>query len=226
MEEGSLVRLSVNLGGGRLDFATVITKAYEEPYKNNIYCIGVEPIIEDGRTISFGAHPVTVFASNKGDNREYKFVTDINGFNKDRTQMLLFSKDSVDAVNHRTAYRIPCNHKTVVQIGNNKKTINGYVHDISFSGISMNFPSDQFKSLTVGSPISISIFDNDDHVFKVNGNIVRFVEGFAENRTLLGVQFVDPPPAIAVLVTRLQRNECRLRQRIDKRKGKVNNGSG
>lgn len=213
---GSEATIKVAVGKQQIDFPVTVLQAFKDSLKKMSYCIGVDPIIKDGKTVSFGNNPVSVFIKNNADNREYEYKVHYHGMNKDKTNLLLFSNDDIQPVNHRGAYRVSCSLEAVVQIGNNKKAVKGHLHDISYSGIGFTFLSDEFKSLTVGQNVSASVFDNEEHVYKATGHIVRFIEDFTEDKTLIGVQFDVTTAAMQVLVTKLQRQELRLRKKFEK----------
>lgn len=217
--EGSPVTLTVNVGGESVTLETKVAQDYKEPYKH-AFCIGAEPVVRDGKVVSLGKHAVSASIKNIADNREYKYNIAFHGMSRDRTQLLLFTPEDVAPVEQRMAYRVACSYNAVVQIGNNKKTVDGYLHDISFSGVGMTFVSDEFKSEVEGAAVSASIFDNDEHIYKVSGTIVRAIEGFTEGRTLIGIQFDETPRAIAGLVASLQRKELRLRKKVEEKKPK------
>lgn len=218
--EGSPVTLTIRIkGGDTVTLETKVAQNYQEPYKH-AFCIGVEPIFRDGRIVSLGRNKVSASIKNIEDNREYSYTIAFHGLSKDRTQLLLFSPDDIAPVNHRLNYRVPCSYNVVVQIGNNKKAVEGYIHDISLSGIGMVFVTGEFKTIIEGDAVSASIFDNYEHVYKVSGRVVRSIEGFTENRTLIGVQFDETPAAIAGLVAGLQRQELRLRRKVEEKKPK------
>ncbi len=210
--ELSPVTLTVHIDGAKLEFETNVIQGYKEPYKRNAFCMGVEPLKKDGKIVSFGNHPVSIVAKNSDDHREYEFRIAFHGLNKERTQLMLFSYEDISPVNHRNAYRVSCSYHTVIQIGNNKKAVDGYLRDISLSGIGMVFMSDEFREVKPGQAISAAIFDNNEHVYKVAGHIVRVLDDFADNKIMIGVQFDSTPTAIAALVTNLQRMELRLRK--------------
>ncbi|MCR4689757.1 MAG: PilZ domain-containing protein [Lachnospiraceae bacterium] len=215
--EGSSVTLTVTIKGETLTFETRVTQPFQEPYKGS-FCIGVEPILQEGKPVSLGQHKITASVKNDEDKREYLYTINFYGFNKDRTMLLLFSPDDVAATNHRLSYRVACSYDVVAQIGNNKKTVEGLLHDISITGLGMTFVSEEVKNVQNGDPVSISIFDQYDHLYKVFGQVVRYIEGFRENRILIGVQFDETPPAIAGLVASLQRKELRLRKKVEEKK--------
>ena|GEM_PF-1908669 len=223
MGEGSAVTLTINIQGETITIDSVVVQKYQEPYRDT-FCIGVEPIQKEGKIVAIGRSRVAVSVTNTDDHREYKFTIAFHGMNKDRTQLLLFSADDIPPVNHRLNYRVPCNYHIVVQIGNNKKAVEGYLHDISLSGIGMVFVTGEFKSIKEGDEVSASIFDNYEHVYKVNGHLVRVIEEFAENRTLIGMQFDETPRAVAGLVAGLQRRELRLRKKVEEKKQGSGNG--
>ena len=215
--KGSSVTLTVRIKGEDLTFETRVTQQYQEPYRDTFY-IGTEPILQEGKPVSLGRHKITASIINDENKREYQYTITLHGFNKDRSQLLLFSPDDVAPVNHRLNFRVACSYDVVAQIGNNKKAVDGLLHDISFSGLGMTFVSGEIKTIQEGDAVSISIYDQYEHMYKVYGQVVRYIEGFTDSRMLVGVQFDETPPAIAGLVAALQRRELRLRKKVEEKK--------
>ena len=58
-------------------------------------------------------------------------------------------------------------------------------------------------------------------MYKVTGHLVRFVEDFDENKTLIGVKFIETPMAVAGLVAALQQKELRVRKRLEEKGAKT-----
>ncbi len=215
MGAGSQVTLTVNIKSESVTLESRVVQGYPDEYKNN-FCIGLEPVFQNGVPVSLGKHRVMATIINSVDNREYQYTINYHGMSKDRSQLLLFSTDDTAPVNHRMNYRVPCNYHIVAQIGNNKKAVDGYMHDISFSGIGMVFVAGEFKAIREGDAVSVSIFDHYEHIYKVSGHVVRTIDEFAENRILVGVEFEETPHAIVGMVAALQRRELRLRKKTDK----------
>lgn len=205
---GSGIKLEVVINDTRLEFETNVIK------KDNTVSGGhicrCEPVrSEDGKPISFGKHTVIAAVTNTGDGREYIYHTDRVTYNKDHSEMLLYSNENVAPVNHRRAYRVPCDYDSELQIGRGKTK--GQVHDISFTGISFVFLSSSFKDAVINSPISASLYDENGTAYKVTGRIVRMVKDYSFGKTLIGVQFDAPSNAIIALIASLQRKELRVR---------------
>ena len=222
MGAGSSVTLTVNIKREAVTLETRVAQGYPDEYRNT-FCVGLEPIFQDGTLVSLGKHQISATIINSSDHREYQYTISYHGLNKDRSQLLLFSADDIPPVNHRLNYRVPCSYHIVVQIGNNKKAVEGYMHDISLSGIGMVFVTGEFKSIQVGDAVSASIFDNYEHVYKVSGHVIRTIDDFAENRILVGAQFEETPHAIVGLVAGLQRRELRLRKKVEEKKKRFSN---
>ena len=215
--EGSPVTLTVIIKGEEMILETKVLQQFQEPYKDT-FCIGVEPILKEGKPVSLGRHKITASIKNEENKRDYEFTITLHGFNKDRSLLLLFSPDDVSPVNHRLNYRVGCNYDVVAQIGNNKKAVDGLLHDISFSGLGMTFVMGEIQTIQEGDAVSVSIYDQYEHMYKVFGQVVRYIEWFTDNRMLVGVQFDETPPAIAGLVASLQRRELRLRKKVEEKK--------
>lgn len=220
MQEGSSVTLTVNLGSEDIIFETSVIQGFNEPYKK-AFSIAAEPIMKDGKIVSLGRHRISASVINLADNREYIYTIAFNGMSKDKSHLLLFSPDDATAVNHRESYRVSCSYETVAQIGNNRKTVKGFLHDISFSGLGMVFSKEDFTNLSIGAEVSASIYDYNERMYKVTGHLVRFVEDFDENKTLIGVKFIETPMAVAGLVAALQQKELRVRKRLEEKGAKT-----
>ena len=217
--ENSSITITLRIGGETLTFETVVRKRYEKPYKRNMFFVGCDPVEVDGKKVSFGGRfdQLFGFVKNEEDGRRYSFPACLASHSRDGAQLLLFSRDDCAPINNREAFRVPCNYHCVIQVGNNKHAIEGTVHDISYTGISVVFLSEKYKARNVGDSISASIFDNDEHVFKVSGTIVRFIDEYTEGKTLVGARFENPTGAILSLVASLQRKETRIRKRTEQK---------
>ena len=202
MQEGSSVTLTVNLGSEDIIFETSVIQGFNEPYKK-AFSIAAEPIMKDGKIVSLGRHRISASVINLADNREYIYTIAFNGMSKDKSHLLLFSHDDATAVNHRESYRVSCSYETVAQIGNNRKTVK------------------DFTNLSIGAEVSASIYDYNERMYKVTGHLVRFVEDFDENKTLIGVKFIETPMAVAGLVAALQQKELRVRKRLEEKGAKT-----
>ena len=210
LEKGSPVELQVNNHHEKLSFPSQIVSVYRNPYEGYYY-IGIEPILSDsGKLLSFGSMPVTVIATNLSDHRDYQFKSKKQGFNKEHTEYLLMTDDNAEPINHREAHRIPCNYKVILRIGDSRHASNGYVHDISFSGISFIFLTEYFEHANVGDPVSASLYVTEDRIVKVSGEVMRFVPEFTSGTSLVGVRFVEPSSRIISLIAELQRREARV----------------
>ncbi len=219
--EGSPVTLTVHLKGEDLTFETRVNQQFQDPYKD-AFCIGVEPVLKEGKPVSLGRHKITATIKNQENNREYEYAITFHGFSKDRSLLLLFSPDDAAPVNHRLNYRVACSYDVVAQVGNNKKAVDGLLHDISFSGLGMTFVMGELQTIQEGDAVSISIYDQYEHMYKVYGKVVRYIEWFTDSRMLVGVQFDETPHAIAGLVASLQRRELRLRKKLEEKKSGKN----
>ena len=123
--------------------------------------------------------------------------------------MRLYSTDNAKAKNHREAFRVPCGYRAVLQIGNNRKVIDSHVHDLSFTGASYVFAPDAVIA-SVGDAVSGSIYDDNEHLYRTSGEIVRVIDNFSRDFTLIGVRFKGDVK-LQSLVSRLQMNELRVR---------------
>ena len=210
LSENSDIQISVKVNKEEYIYDATLLQIYQEPYRPNMYCIGCAPIEEDGKLLGFGDYPMHLLAHDNTNGRDYKWTIAMHGFNKDRTQFLLLSNESVKPINHRNAYRVPCSYKAVTQLGTNKSVIDGYAHDISYSGISITFAKDAIKNATIGTDASVSLYDEHGHVRRAVGKVTRIVDDFENGKKLIGIVFTQPSLAVTNLVAYLQRNELRI----------------
>lgn len=206
---GSQIKLDVTIGDKKLEFETSVIK--KDNVNMRTHFCRCEPVrSEDGKPISFGKYATLAALSNADNGREYIYHLDKLGYNKDHSELLLYSGENVAPINHRKAYRVPCDFDSELTIGRSSK-VKGQVHDISFTGISFVFVSGSFKDAVINSPINASLYDDKGTTYKVSGRIVRIVENYSFGRNLIGVQFDAPSNAIIALIAALQRKELRVR---------------
>ena len=214
MQPGSLVTLEAKLDKNIVTVETTIKSVYEKAHKQFGHGIVCEEILtEDGKLINFKNYGLVAKIKNKADNREYKFSVSAYANISSNHEFVLFSLQDNNPVNFRSSFRVPCTYRADLQIGPNKKVIHGYVHDISFSGISFTYDKDAI-SATVGQRVSATLYDyNGDQKrsYKVAAVIVR-VQDWNDNKILIGAELKDYDKNVQSIVTECQRKELRVRK--------------
>ena len=203
---GSQVTIKVKVEGQILEFNSEVVATGDTRKGKFLACNFI--IIQD-KVLNLSRHHVFVDIHNIGDGRDYRFFLNASALDKKNRNMRLYSTDNAKAKNHREAFRVPCGYRAVLQIGNNRKAIDGHVHDLSFTGASYVFTTDA-ANVTVGDSVSGSIYDNDEHLYRTSGEIVRILENFGKDLTLIGVKF-EGDIKIQGLIGKLQLNELRVR---------------
>lgn len=216
MTIGSKVVLEVLIKNTKLEFETVIKYIVEKPSKQYGYGIACEQIFSDkGALLSFKGVNVVANIENASDKRNYQFLLSVCVNNKSDKTLVMFSTQDIKPKNYRDTFRVLCGYRTTMQIGNNRKAIDGHVHDISFTGISFTYDSNKIKS-DVGQNVSAMIYegDKDDHGYRVSADIVRINDTWAENKTLIGAKFDDSinNRDVNKLVAKCQIKEMRIRR--------------
>lgn len=203
---GSQVTIKVKTGGHLIEFNSEVVGVGDTRKGKFLACNYI--MIQD-RILNLGGHHVFIDVHNIDDGRDYRFFLTASAIDKKNHNMRLYSLESAKAKNHREAFRVPCGYRAVLQIGNNRKAIDGHVHDLSFTGASYVFAPDKVN-VTVGDIVSGSIYDDNEHMYRTTGEIIRVIEDFSRDFTLIGVKFKGDVK-LQSLVSRLQLNELRVR---------------
>lgn len=219
MTIGSKVILEVLIKGNKLEFETTIKYNIEKSNKQYGYGIACEQIFNDkGVLLNFKGVHVVVNIENDYDKRSYQFILTVCINNTLDKTLVMFSTQDVKPKNYRDTFRVPCGYRTTMQIGNNRKAIDGYVHDISFTGISFTYDSNKIES-DIGQNVSAMIYegDEDNHGYRVSADIVRINDKWAENKTLIGARFNESfnNKDVNKIVAKCQIKEMKIRR--DKR---------
>lgn len=205
LSKNTLLQIVIKINRQEIAYDTKLMQAYNQQLQPGFYCIGCAPVLKDGKLITFGSYPMYLKAHDKDTGRDYRWDISMHGFNKDRTQFLLFSNESVKPVNHRGAMRIPCHYKVVVLDENSHRTIDGRAYDISASGVGVLIPQELTKAIIAGDKVSLSIYDDHGRVRRANGTAARIVKDFKPGETLVGIRFDRLPIEIEEMIIRSQR---------------------
>ena len=206
---GTNINLSVSVKGQVIKLYTEIIKPVEERSLKYGYGIICKPVIVNNRIIDTKQFPVTVDIYNQEIKRGCRFKASICVLDIPNQRLIIFSHFNAELVENRHAFRIPCIYKTVLKFTKNTRTIDCRTHDLSYIGGSFVVDKEKFEG-QVGDEIRASIFDDDGHVYKINGRIARIIEDFNPELVFVGVRFKEDK--IRGLISRLQIRETRLRK--------------
>ena len=205
LESGSQVHMEVIVKGKKMEFDTTVTGSAPE-----IKSIKCEPIVINDKVLGFSRASVKVTATNLSDHRKYVFPIEKTANKRADGQLYLYCADDIKPVNNRESFRVPCGYRASLQVGDTKRKVESTVHDISYSGAAFLIKKTS-RIIPVGSRLFVTIHDEDDTDYKISGAIVRTVEDYTEDSSLLGVQFTEQVPAIISLVARLNVKAARVR---------------
>ncbi|MBR5376375.1 MAG: PilZ domain-containing protein [Lachnospiraceae bacterium] len=208
---GSEVVISLKAGDHTFKFNTELVSSGQSKSGRYIAC---SLITVNGKVLNPGGFSSWVDIHNIKDNRNYRFLLKASAIDKKNKIMYLYSIDDAKAKNYRAAFRVPCSYKVVLQIGNNRNVIDGHVHDVSYTGAAYIFTTGDVE-VSEGDEVSGSIYDFEEHIYRTTGKVVRILDDFQPNLTLIGVKF-EKDMSLQGLVSRLQRNELRVRGNIKK----------
>lgn len=211
MPVGSTVVLNVKVAKQMMNFTTHIIDAGIAT-KNGGYAI-CNLIKVDGKILNLCHCAINACIKHVDTGRDYKYTISKVAIDRKRRVLRLYSSTKVKPQNYRNAFRVPCGYRTSMHIGNNRRPINGFVHDISYSGVACIFTSN-LASVNVNDRLSATIYDNDMRAYKAFGTIVRVVDDFKPDFTLVGVKFdkFDKDIDFQKLISTLQLKELRIRQ--------------
>ena len=214
MQPGSIVTLETTFDKKIATVETTMKSAYEKEHKQFGHGIICEEVLtKDGKLICFKNLSLIAKIKNKADNREYDFLVSAYANVNRSHELVLFSIQNNPPVNFRDSFRVPCSYRADMQIGPNRKVIEGFVHDISFSGISFTYDKDEISS-TVGQSISATLRNNDgvrEKSYKVAADIVR-VQDWNNDKILIGAKFKNDDKNVKSIVAECQRKELRVRK--------------
>lgn len=211
---GSTIELEASVKGNKLVFITTIRNIIAKPSKRYGFGIICDQIRnKEGKLLIFDNTNVVAKIQNNVDKRQYDFVISACANSKCEPVLYLYSQQDAKPKNFRSNFRVPCGYRANMQIGPNKKTVDGFVHDISFSGISFTYDKNKIRS-DIGQSVSATIYDEseNDRSYKVSADIVRVQEDFGNDRTLIGAKFHKDNKEINRIVAKCQRKELRIRK--------------
>jgi len=217
MAIGSTVKLqiSVKLADGKVAKLEKETQVRDQISEwNKTYGCGIkcDQIVIDGKVVNLKNCKLTAIVTNVGDKREYSFPIVATLNSKVDTSLHLYSLQDIKPENHRDTYRVPCLYPTMMQIGENRKAIEGFAHDISYSGISFTYDSDRIEA-RIGQNVSASIQSpKRERPYKVAAEIVRINPNFSEKRTLIGARFIVQTNETNRLMLECQMKEMKVRK--------------
>ena len=211
---GSAVEIEVSIKGNKMTFTTMIRNTIEKTSKR--YGAGIicdQVYSETGKLLTFDNTNVVAKVQNNVDKRQYDFVISACANSKCEPVLYLYSQQDAKPKNFRSNFRVHCGYRANMQIGPNKKTVDGFVHDISFSGISFTYDKNKIRS-DIGQSVSATIYDENenDRSYRVSADIVRVQEDFGNDRTLIGAKFHKDNKEINRIVAKCQRKELRIRK--------------
>lgn len=204
---GSSVTLKVKVMKQSIEFPTHIVD--EGMIEKAGSCAICNLIKINGKIVDLGHYAVDACITNVDDGRDYKYVITKISMDKKRRVLRIYSSATVKPQNYRNAFRVPCSYRAVMRIGDNRKVIDGFVHDISYLGAAYMFTAG-LATVNVNDPISVTIYDDALRTYKVSGTIVRIVDEFKPDFTLVGVEF-DKGTNFQKFVNVLQLRELRVR---------------
>jgi len=202
------IEIVIKVANQKIKLESVILKNIKNFSKKYGACICCKSIIMNKKIINFSKYPATVNVFNKSNNRAYSFKVSASAVNARKGFLYICSKDNAKATDNRSSFRIPCVYKASIKIKDDTKITDCRTHDLSYSGVSFIVKKDE--KFNVGDIISISINDNEDHIYKSLGRIVRICNGFDKDSVLLGVRLCSD--SLRGLVSRLQIKETRLKK--------------
>ncbi len=202
------IDITVKISGQRIKLSTTIMDNVKKPSKKYGRGIICKPVIVNKHMINFGNYSATISIFNKKDGRAYKFRTTCIATNRLKRMLVICSKDNAKPSDNRSAYRIPCCYDIILKPDDSTRTINGRTHDLSYTGAAFIINKKEAEAVKVGDKITASIYDLEEHVYKVTGKIVRTCEGFDKESILLGIKFSND--ALKGLISRLQIKETRI----------------
>jgi hypothetical protein len=212
MSVGSKVTLIAKATKGGIEFTTIIEEVIVDASKRFGYGVRCTALKSDnGKIYSFRNTILTMSVENKADGRTYKFPIIASCIKSKKNQHVFYSIMDAKPVNHRDNFRVPCTFDAVFQVSSNRKTDNGYVHDLSNSGMSISYKKD-VSGIDTGKNISVTFRDIEtERNYKVKGEIVRVNDGYSENNNLMGIKFDKVYSPIYGLVAKLQRKGAKVR---------------
>lgn len=208
MSVGSSVKLTYVFKAGKITQETTIIGILD---KNEGIGIKCDFLRHEGKILnpSVGLQKVEILDSES--NRIFCFLnpTAVNSYKNNA--LIIISKHNVKPINNRGAFRLPCSYQCDIRFRSHTGVVNGMVHDISYSGASCTFTKEN-KKPNIGDDISITIYDelNKGIGVKLTGSLVRFDEGYSEDRMLIGFT-IDQEDSVRMIINSLQRRQLKVK---------------
>lgn len=206
---GTTVNLKVSVKGHTIKLNTDILEPIKKKSRKYGYGIVCNPVIVNDRLINFKNFPVMVDIFDKSTNRVCRFRASAVALDARHKKLFIFSQNPSKVVENRCAHRVPCIFKVIIKFEDHTKVMQGRTHDISYNGASFVLDKEECDC-KVGDKFTASIFDEEEHVYKTEGKVVRIIEDFNPDLVFLGVRFAKDK--LRGLVSRLQMKETRLRK--------------
>ena len=200
----SNVLIKAKKGLNQIEFTTQIVTPLSKFREQFGYGCIVKVIKHKDIAVNFSNTNVIAVISNPEDDRDYEFSLTACALCKVKNESyhVLYSLKEAQASNRRGTFRVECLYEAVIQLGEYRQTIDGYVRDLSSTGIGLTVLH-EYDYSKIGDVLSISFLVRDRR-FKVEAMVVRKNEEFNEERTLLGCKFVEEYQDIQDLVYKLQ----------------------
>ena len=186
---GSKVKIEFNMQNQKLEFETEVVRALEEKTQLGFTVI-CKSIRKDGKVINLKSKEgnFSVYISNVTDNRDYKwnafYIANVRIDNE--TFLRISSMKEIKPLNRREYIRLPVGDNIVVQVGTNKKTLDGFLNNISLTGFGCTVLTT--CDAKIGEHATVSYFNKElNHNFRFNG-IVKRVEHLRAERVYIGCQ--------------------------------------
>lgn len=217
MSVGSDVTLKVTKANNSMEFETTIIGIIDQEHKHYGKGIKCKLVYINDKVANFRNTQLVATIKDKESGRDFVFNITASILHIAQGYMCIYCLNDVKPKNYRNAYRVPCGYRTNMQIGTNRKAIDGHVHDISFSGISLVYEKDKVKS-DIGQKVSAMIYEDNDSErgYRVLADIVRIEEEWAKDKTLIGAKFDNSFTVankdISNIVVQCQRKELKLRK--------------
>ncbi len=126
---------------------------------------------------------------------------------KEKRCYILVSDVEGILTNRRDTFRIPFTEPCIIQVGENKKTYDGFVHDISAMGIAVNMP--RLEEAPLFKAFSIVFSDSKTNSrFRLSGHC-RHVQDINDTMIRCGCELSKPSPVLSNFVNRRQIDEMK-----------------
>ena len=213
LDIGSEITLIFTVGTEEVELqSTLLAHLTTSRYGYAIQC--TQPI-KDGKYINCKKNLTRIEIKDKSTKRDYLFFKFLIAEITEPRSLIIASREDNKAVNNRNAFRVSCGYRAKIQCDKNKKVIDGYVHDLSYTGGSCIIKKDQ-KSPPVHAEISVSMWDeDDDQLRKLKGTVVRVDENFSDSYKLIGFTIPDYN-SVSRIVANLQRKSLKVRGELEK----------